>query len=185
MHAARSGPAKKLPWRRWLGYAAVWLALAFWAACYRMPYNLRIGIFGYSFLAMATVGLGVGLRARGPTAWRAESWRTRWPHVGRIIACGVSVGVIGGIALFAVLVGCNGTFRSDGPFVVNGVVASKHQTTGRGTTYLIDVREDQPARMIRLNLSRAEYERVRVGDHYREEFQVGLFGWPCRAELPR
>ena len=185
MHATHSGPAKKLPWRRWLGYAAVWLALVCWATCYRMPYNLRIGIFGWSFLAMAAVGLGVGLRARGSAAWRAETWRTRWPHIGKIFARSLSVGVIAGIALFALLVGCNGTFRSDQPFLVQGVVASKHQTTGRGTTYLIDVHEDQPARTIRLNLSRAEYERVRVGDPYREEFRVGLFGWPCRPAWPR
>lgn len=169
--------ARKIPWPRWLGLAAVWFALLVWAFCYRMPYDVRIRIFGWSFAAAAGVGLGTGV-------WRfglaAKTEKSAWQRIRAALGLCLGVGSTLGIAFFGFLVGCNGTFRSREPFLVNGVVASKHVTSGRGTTYLIEVHEEQPARHLRLNLDRAAFDQLRVGDHYREEFQTGLFGWPCR-----
>lgn len=173
----RSAAARRFPWPRWLGLAVVWIALLVWAFCYRMPYDLRIRIFGWSYAAAAGLGLGMGL---GRYRRASQTRKTGWQRMRATLGLGLGVGSLVGIAVFCVLVGANGTFRSQVPFVVDGVVEAKRVTSGRGTTYLITVHEEGPQRSFRFNLDRDAYERIRVGDRYREEFQIGLFGWPCR-----
>ena len=170
-------PARRMPWPRWFAVGAIWFALLIWAFCYRMPYDLRMRIFGWSWAASAGLGLGFGLWRY---AFAAQRRKTGWERIRATLGFGLGAGSLAGIAVFCLLIGSNGLFRSQELFVVDGVVAAKHVTTGRGTTYLIVIHEERPERHFRLNLDREAFERIRVGDRYHEEFQVGLFGWPCR-----
>jgi len=165
-----------------LAIAIVWVALLLWGACYRMPYDLRINVFLWSAGSAAAAGLAFGIWKRGGTAVRARTWKSRWRPIAVALALGLGTGIVVGIPLFGLLVGCNGTFRSTEPFVVDGSVISKRMNSGRSTNYWVVVQEEGPRRTIRLNLNREAYQRIRVGDSYHEEFQLGLFGWPCRPQ---
>jgi hypothetical protein len=90
------------------------------------------------------------------------------------------MGVFAGIPVHSALVGCNGTFRSSEPFIVDGTITSKFETSGRNSGRFIVVHGKRMAGGIRLGLSHDAYQQARLGGHYREEFQIGLFGWPCR-----
>ena len=165
---------------RLVGFGVAWIALVFWAGHYRMPYDLRMTILLWSLAAGAAVGLVVGLWKNGTAALRARTGKGRWKPIGMALRLGITCGIVVGIPIFSLLVGSNGTFRSSTPFIVDGTVASEYETHGRGSGYYVVVREEQPVRYLKFTLGRQEFQRTRVGDHYHEEFQIGLFGWPCR-----
>ncbi len=97
-----------------------------------------------------------------------------------MLGFGLGGASLAGIPLAGLLIGCNGTFRSAAPFIVDGTVVAKQVSSGRSTSYLVMVHQEQPRRDLRFNIKREAFDRTRVGDHYHEEFQIGLFGWPCR-----
>lgn len=172
---------KRLPWLRLIGVAIVWVALLLWGACYRMPYDLRISVFLWSAGSAAAAGVAFGCWKNGRAALRAQTWKNRWRPVSGILGLGFGMGFLVGIPLFGLLLGCNGTFRGTEPFVVDGAVVAKQMNSGRSTNYWVVVEEKRPGRTLRFNLDREAYQRISVGDRYHEEFQLGLFGWPCRS----
>ena len=159
-----------------------WIALLLWGLCYRMPYDLQISVFLWSTCSAAAAGLAFGLWKGGSAVLSARTWKGRWRPITFALVLGFGMVLLVGIPVFGLLVGCNGTFRSTEPFVVDGTVISKRMNSGRSSYYWVVVQQEEPRRAIRLDLKRDTYQRTQIGDHYHEEFQLGLFGWPCRPQ---
>lgn len=171
---------RKVAWPRLIGGAALWLALLLWAYHFRMPYDLRIGILLRCAAGTAVAGMGIGLARADRPERRARGANPPWRRLRSASVYGLWTVCLAGLPLFGLLVGGNGALRGAEPFIVNGPIVARQVTYGRGTVYLVTVRDDVLLRSLRFSLEREAFDRTRVGDLYHEEFQRGLFGWPCR-----
>lgn len=172
--------ARRRRWLRWLGGGAFWFAVIIWGNLFRMPHDIRMSVLLWSLLVTATAGWGIGLWKYGPPLLRAHTWKRRGQYLRTVFGFIVGAAFLVGAPLSGLLLGFNGAFRSPEPFIVDGIVLHKYATMGRSTSYLMVVQEERPKRSLRFSLSRDAYLRTRLGDRYHEEFQLGLFGWPCR-----
>jgi hypothetical protein len=147
-----------------------------------MPFDLRMRVVLWSLVAAAAMGLGFDLWKNRGAAPRDYTGKGRWRPIGTTLGRAFSAAFLVGLPLCGLLIGCNGTFRSTEPFVVDGWVVDKYLSSGRYTSYLVVVQREQPRQTLRFTLGHEAYQHIQVGDHYHEEFQLGLFGWPCRPQ---
>jgi drug/metabolite transporter (DMT)-like permease len=159
---------------------AVWVSLVLWGEHYWMPreYSNRVRLWSVAAVFGAILGLLVWINLRkrrgsAPALKRGPLWFA-------IVGASVGGALFLGMALGAVLLICNGVFRSDQPFIVDGTVVSKYSTSGRSTTYTVVVETQSPPRQLSFGFNQDAFQRVQPGDHFHEELQVGFFGWPCR-----
>jgi hypothetical protein len=174
---------KRLTWRVTLvtiAVMAVWFGLIFWGAHFWMPLEYTRPVTLWSVGGVFVVALGILSWLNRPQGRRRKLAKLQGSLVMVILTISAASAIFLGVAVGSVLLGCNGTFRRDEPFIVEGTVTAKYVNGGRTTTYLVEVEEKTPARTLTFGFNRKAYERVRIGDQFHEEFQVGLFGWPCR-----
>jgi hypothetical protein len=154
------------------------------AAIYPLPVVFHESLFWKCWIGGMVFGFGLMFWQWTPsTKPSASTSPDRFWGWCRFVGNGFVWGTGIGSLVFGLLVFSNGALSPDAPRRIDGVVASKTKTSGKGgPRYAINVRRAEDEVVFRCTLFPAEYERIQVGSTHVLFVQRGFFGWPFRVE---